>query len=202
MSGYSQNKDENMFQHKGAGKQEVGQSSERGLSCKSHISAHVWVLSSPKRSTEIGLRNGIESLSVKFGSSLKFKNTSVPLEARELYLISSSSEYRTQRKSTHCSRVYSPVPLLCCALLSHFVSKSPPAQGRSGQLFCTQGVCAEAPHMFHMRNRVRESGLGCSNQAGTALLAILTAGWAVFNTLLEEFILGTIWWVSVKSLPL
>lgn len=139
-----------MFQHKGAGKQEVGQSSERGLSCKSHILTNVWVLSSPKRSTEIGLRNGIESLAVKFGSALKFKNINVPLEARELYLIFLSSECRMQRKSTHHSRVYSPVSLLCCALLSHFVPKPPPAQGWIRTAFLHMGcVCwgtSRAPH--------------------------------------------------------
>lgn len=166
MSGHSQSKDENMFQHKGAGKQEVGQPSERGLSYKSHISANVWILSSPKRS-EIGLRNGIESLTVKFGSSLKFKNKCFP---RGQGTLSDLIEFRMQEakekhppfKSLFCSAssvLGSPVPLC-----------SQKQKARSGQLFCTQCVCAEAPHTFLTRNRLRESGLGCSNQAGTSSL--------------------------------
>lgn len=180
MSGHSQSKDENMFQHKGAGKQEVGQPSERGLSYKSHISANVWVLSSAKRSTEIGLRNGMESLTVKFGSSLKFKNKSVPLEAREPYLISWSSECRRQRKGTHYSRVDSPVPLLCWALLSHFVPKSTIAD--EGSLSASQGcVCWGTSRVPHKKQAKR---------VWTGLLQsgwhILTADWAAFNTMVQE----------------
>lgn len=142
-----------MFQHKGAGKQEVGQPSERGLSCKSHISAHVCALSSPKRSAEIGVRNGIESLTVKFGFSLKFKNKCSP---RGQGALSDHPKFRMQdAKEKHPllkSSFSSASSVLCSPTLSpdHLQHKA-----RSGQLFCTRGVCAEAPHMFLTRNRVR-----------------------------------------------
>lgn len=123
MSRHSQSKDENMFQHKGAGKQEVGQSSERGLSYKSHISANVWVLSSPERSTEIGLRNGIERSTVKFGSSLKFKNKCSPRgQGTSSDLIKFRMQVAKEKHPLLKSLFSSASSVL--ALLSHFVPKS------------------------------------------------------------------------------
>jgi len=80
-----------MFQHKGGGKQEAGESSERGLSCKSLSTCLSFELST-KISADWTEKWNRKSLSVKSGSSLKLKPKNVPPAVRELYLISLSSE--------------------------------------------------------------------------------------------------------------
>lgn len=170
MSGYSQNRMKICFGIRVRGGNRRLDSHQREAWAVKVTSQHMfkfWGLQK-KINRDWTEKQNRKSLSVKFGSSLKFKHKNVPPEIRELYLISLSSEYWMQKKRTHYFRVYSPKPPLLCFSLPLCLNITFQHTHMPRHLFCRPGhICRGIWH-----GSAREMGAESPEWAAPARLSL------------------------------